>query len=236
MTELNKNGLTTIVIDKPPICEDKDIWRRVNLGEFRIVYVPLEMSFMGSHFRDPEAFFGNSMGRFKEKLTGIVVSGDALSWNWEGPRLKYDSIEYFARRFRSIPAAFLSPHLRTRHRFIHAVNRIPVAKFNIQNYHPQNNVNIVVAPIQNSKRIDELLRLIPNKISNPRQIRKTFIYVDSSHGVSIALALRKRLQKVLPEVDAKSIILTYMKMLDCLTKSERLEKFTGRSRSYRGMF
>jgi hypothetical protein len=181
-----------------------------------VVYIPPELTYSFPHFDDSKYSFSHSLYDFEKNLVGIVIAGCDLSWDWEGPRLKVNSVRRLRRLFGSVPIVCLSPNLTSCVPLMHAVGRVATPKFGVKNYDPKANVNILVSPIKNPKKIYELFDLIPDGISDPRQISKTFIYHDDTDaGIRIAMVLRAWLRKKLPGVDADNTIMVYFETLDC---------------------
>lgn len=201
---------------------DPTIWKRLDRGEFRLVYASPEILLRKkSHFMRRTVVENNT---FKENLTCIAMDEAHAVWQNGEFRGAYNKVGRFRDFFPNVPIVALSatfpPHVVS---LVHKVLNMQDPSDVITCNGRRKNINLLVAEQPSRTMIQPLLGLIPRKIKSIDNIEKTLIFVDSvAEARHIAIKLRKKLMKVLPSSNPKNTIRTYYSSTDELMKQSTI--------------
>lgn len=223
--ELTVLGISAIALDADTLDEEPALWRRVEAGEFRIVYATPESLF------DARGHFQTNTIRhprcaFMKNLVALAIDECHLIWDWQDFRVLYRHIGSLRLVLRRMPvictSATVTPNVGA---YVHEAARLefPTARYNLTTR--RNNINIIVAPID-SEGIEPLRKLIPRRVRTLTDIPKTLIFHDAiDPGIHIADELAALLPTTIEGIPRDQLVTAYYASIDKKQKKKMLSDF-----------
>ena len=212
-----------MALTKENRAEHPDLWKRVEAGEFRIVYATPEL------LLKPRGYFllnvVQKQSPFTQNLVAVAVDECHLIWDWEGFQKRYGDIGKLRSILSEIPflclSATLTPNVAA---YVHEVCRLkdPTMRFNISIR--RDNINIIVAKVD-GRGIDPLFERIPelHGLRSHEKIPKTLIFHDCiDSGIDIVNQLISRMPRMVGDIPSDIIVTSYYGSLDAKAKSKVL--------------
>jgi hypothetical protein len=228
MDKMSELDISAIELSAKRIAEEPDIWKRINEGEYRIIFATEEVILdkKGSFSKE---VLSRKSSNFLERLALIAIDECHCLWHWQSFRRMYAYLGNIRNSIRRVPWVCLSATL-TAHSmaYVHEVCNLGRPTYRISLPLRRDNINIIIAPTPSSSNISPLYDLLRG-FNDPSKFPKTVIYidnVDACNDVTTLLSLR------LPaNFDRSIFIRPYFGDFDEETKTEIVQSFKeGRTR------
>jgi superfamily II DNA/RNA helicase len=215
--------ISAIALTKDNFEEHINLWKRVEAGEFRMVYATPEilLEHRGHFLLDVV----KSDCPFIKNLIAVAIDECHLVWDWEDFRQEYGDIGKLRSLLSRVPficlSATLTPNVAA---YVHQVCRLSYSTVRFNLPIRRDNINLIVSKIDRPG-IDHLLDRIPklHPNSDHKTIRKTLIFYDKiDPGIDIANELIARLPPTVNKIPADTIVASYYSTLDAKAKSKTL--------------
>ena len=159
MLDLLNIEISAVALTKDNFHEHTNLWKRVEAGEFQVVYATPEilLEHRGHFFLD----IVRSHCTFIKNLVAVAIDECHLVWDWEDFRQEYSYIGKLRSLLSRVPficlSATLTPNVAV---YVHEVCRLSYSTVRFNLPIRRDNINLIVSKIDRPG-IDHLLDRIP---------------------------------------------------------------------------
>jgi len=214
-----------VAITKRNLRKDRDLWKKVDRGDYRVVYATPEILLKkNGHFlsvtkKQPDC-------AFMKQLTLVAADEAHTIWGWTF-RKQFKDIGYVRTVLPNVPFAAFSatfpPHVVG---YVQKVCHMKLPTHILTINGRRRNINILIAEQPSRRSYDPLLDLLPTTDDELKKFAKTLIFVDSVlEARCLAIALREKLESNLPESDSWRVVRTYYSSIDDEKKDATIRLF-----------
>ena len=223
MLDLLNIEISAVALTKDNFEEHTNLWKRVEAGEFQVVYATPEilLEHRGHFLLDVV----RSHCPFIKNLIAVAIDECHLVWDWEDFRREYGDIGKLRSLLSRVPficlSATLTPNVAV---YVHEVCRLSYSTVRFNLPIRWDDINLIVSKIDHPG-IDQLLDRIPklHPDSDHKTIQKTLIFYDKIDlGIDIINELIAQLPPTVNKTPADTIVASYYSTLDAKAKSKTL--------------